>query len=268
MVGALLVALISFGYVSAAVLFVAQLYSLRQAKRARAAGWLGFAAETLWLVRMAWTTHTFPAATPVTWVAFFVWLAVGLYLAFARRLMFASVGAFLFPVVALVWLLSQLVLAPSHPEADSGWLVVHIVAAALSDAAFLMASVFGIMYIEKERELKSKRVRLFYYQLPSLEDMDGWLARFLTVGWLLFTLTLVSGALWAYTSHTWVLTGTATEIWSLATWVVYAVLVWARVGFHWQGHRLAVWSMVAFLVVLGQVFGVSVLFPGLHHTGV
>ncbi len=265
--GALLVALTSFGYVSAAVLFVAQLYSLKQAGRARAAGWLGFAAETLWLIRIAWATHAFPAATPEAWVAFFVWLAVGLYLAFARRLMFASVGAFLFPVVALVWLLSQWVLAPGHPEAASGWLMVHIVSAALSDAAFLMACVFGIMYIEKERELKSKRVRLFYYQLPSLEDMDVWLARFVTVGWLLFTLTLASGALWAYATHTWVLTGTATEVWSLATWVVYGFLVWARVWLHWQGHRLAVWSMVAFLVVLGQVFGISLLFPGPHHTG-
>nr|WP_243239757.1 cytochrome c biogenesis protein CcsA [Sulfobacillus harzensis] len=263
----MLVALISLGYVSAAVLFVAQLYNLKQTRRAMAAGWIGFGAESLWLVWIAIRTRAFPATTMETWVAFFIWLAVGLYLLFSQRFRLRPVGAFLFPVTALVWLASQLVLAPSHPRAASGWLVVHIVSAALSDAAFLLACVFGIMYIEKERELQSKRVRLFYYQLPPLEDMDVWLGRFLVAGWLLFTLTLISGALWAFTSHTGLVMGLATEVWALATWVVYGFLLVARIGLHWRGHRLAVSSMVAFLVVLGNVFGVSLLFPGPHHAG-
>ena len=265
--GALFVALTLVGYLGAAILFVAQLYDLKQAKWALLLGWVGFVSQSLWLIQRGIALAQFPAATLYDWVAFFVWVAVGLFLAFGRRLGMRPVGAFLFPVVFVVWLMSQGVSGNDAPGRHpmGVLLVLHVVVAALGDVSFLLASVFGIMYIEKERELKNKRVRLFYYQLPALGDMDAWSGRFVAAGWGLFTATLVTGALWGHATGSAYWMWNAKQIWSFMTWAIYGALFVARYVGKWHGHRLATWSMIAFLVVLVNVFGVNLLFPGPHH---
>lgn len=251
------------GYLGAAILSVAGLYRVKQARWARSLGWLGFGAETIWIFLRGVQTHAFPMATLAGWVAVFVWVAVGLYLGFARSLNMGPVGAFLFPVVFVVWLASQVVGAPRTVAIPDGWVLGHVLTAALSGVSFLLAAVFGIMYIEKERELRSKRVHLFYYQLPPLEDMDLWLTRFLGWGWALYTAALVFGAL-ALGGSSLV---TVKAVWSVAVWALYGVLCVARARWHWHGHRLATWSMVAFVAVLVNVFAVNAMFPGPHHAG-
>lgn len=266
--GAIFVALTFIGYLGAAVLSVAQLYDIRQARWATMAGWIGFVFQSLWLIQRAVALQAFPVLTLHDWVAFFLWLAVSLFLTAGRILRIVQVGAFLFPIVFVLWLVSQMLprhLADLPAALNSAWLIVHIALATMGYVAFLLSAVFGIMYLEKERELKNKRVRLFYYQLPSLGEMDAWSARLIAVGLPLLTGSLVVGALLAKSVWGVYWSGTPKDVWSVVIWAVYGFYLVVRYGIGWRGHRVAMYSMTAFLLVVFNFLGVNLLFEGPHH---
>lgn len=266
--GAILVAVTFVGYLGAAVVSVMALYEVRREPTAMALAGLGFVSETVWLIQRTVVLGTFPAVTVYDWVAFFSWVTVGLFFVARRRQGMSHVGGFLFPVIFLVWLLSQwysktTVHVPVH--LTGAWLVIHVAGATLAYAAFVMAAVFGIMYIEKERELKRKQVRLFYYQLPSLGEMDAYGARMITWGVPLLVVALGAGAVWAKVvwGHYWA--WSLKDVWSLSTGLVYVFYLVARWLFGWRGHRSAVLAMMAFLLVLANFFGVNLVFHGGHN---
>ncbi|MDA8194107.1 MAG: cytochrome c biogenesis protein CcsA [Thermaerobacter sp.] len=265
--GAVLISVALLGYFAASVLYVAGLYDRQWEKWANIGMLAGFASQTAWLIGVSWTTRAFPALTLYEWVAFFVWLTVGLYVIGWRRLFPRHVGGFLFPILFVVWLLSQTLsqrVGTVPASLTAPWLGVHIVLATAGYVAFLFSAVFGIMYIEKERELKEKRARLFYYQLPPLDLMDVYGARLIMVGVPLLAAAMVMGAVWAKTAWGSYWSWNAKELWSLITLAVYLGYLLARWFGGWRGHRAAVLAMSAFLLVLVNIFAVNLLFHGVH----
>lgn len=256
------------GYLTASVFYVVGLYEVRWSRWATTGAVVGFISQTVWLGAMLWKTHVLPVVTLYDWVAFFVWISVGFYLVGGRRVFPTHVGGFLFPILFVVWLLSQF-LSTRFPTLSrnlrGAWLDLHIILTTAGDVAFLLAAVFGIMYIEKERELKEKRVRLFYYQLPPLELMDVYGARLVWIGLPLLLVGLAAGAVWgkAVWGHYW--TGSAKDWWSLSTLVVYLGYLTARAWTGWRGHRAAVYAMTAFLFVLFNIFGINLLVHSTHN---
>ncbi|CAB1128359.1 HemX protein, negative effector of steady-state concentration of glutamyl-tRNA reductase [Candidatus Hydrogenisulfobacillus filiaventi] len=272
--GVVLMAATLLAYSVASVYYVGALYDLRRAagaERATAAGW---AAQTLWLGHRAWVLQGFPAVTLYDWVTFFTWLMVGGFLALAwagrrgdawtpRR---SHIGSFLVPVLTLLELAAQLLFTgPASPfRRYPAWLPTHIFLVTLGDAAFLLAAVAGTMYVEKERELKHKRLRVFYYELPPLEVLDAWGARLVTAGVVLFLAGMVVGAIGSKADYGSYWNWNPKETWSLVSWSAYLAYLGLRRFAGWRGYRPAVWSMVAFLLVVANVFAVSLLFPGDH----
>lgn len=245
--------------------YVGALYDGRREQWGRWGALLGWSAQTIFLAHNAWVVRGFPVVTLYDWMSFFVWLMISLFLASQIRRSYAHIGSFLVPIVFLLWLISQF-LAHHNTAAGTpligGWLGLHIALATASYAAFLLAAVFGIMYMEKERELKNKKVRLFYYRLPPLEDMDEMGARLIMIGVPLLTVALYLGAQWAKLvwGHYW--SWTAKETWSFVIWVVYLGYLVLRWFFGWRGHRTAIYAMVAFLLVIINFWGINLLFPG------
>lgn len=265
----IVVALTCMGYLGAALFSVAQLYAVRWGKWARGFGWLGFISESFWFIEKGVAIGGLPIITLYDWVSFFVWLAAGLYLVASDRLGLAPVGAFLFPIIFLVWLVSQSVSPRITMDSTSIMgigLLLHIVLATLGDVCFLLSAVFGIMYVEKERELKNKKIRLFYYQLPALGDMDGWGGKLVLIGWIVFSLALLTGAWWAHVIGLSFWHNRVQIVGAGVEWLVYLGYLATRYVAHWQGHRAAVFVMLAFIIVLMNVFGINLVFPGPHNT--
>lgn len=265
--GAILVAVTFVGYAAAAVLYVTGFYDSRWFRWARRGAWIGWISQSVWLARTAWILNAFPAVTLYDWVAFFVWLSLALFLAGQIRRSLDAVGGFLVPIVFVIWLVSQTLskhIADLPSSLTGPWLGVHVALATASYTMFLLSAVFGIMYIEKERELKNKRVRLFYYRLPPLGEMDVWGARAVMAGLPLLTVAIYVGAVWAKVvwGHYW--SWSPKETWSLLTWAVYFLYLVLRWAAGWRGHRAAVLSMTAFLFVVANFFGINLLVNGAH----
>ena len=147
----------------------------------------------------------------------------------------------------------------------SAWLPVHVTLAFLGDALFVVAAGVSLAYLVYESRLKSKRPLSAPGQsTPSLEKLDRINYRLLGWGFVMLSLGIVSGAMWADATwgHFW--SWEPQESWSLVTWLLYAGLLESRIAAGWRGRRSAALTLAVFVVLLGSFLSVSLLFPGKH----
>lgn len=244
-------------YLVAGGLAVSGLYNPRRQYWALAISITGWCAEGVWLGSAIVWQGGRPFATLPGWLAGVVGLVLlATYMAaLIRGRDLIALGGFVFPTVAALWLVDRLLaLGPMRAASLSDpWVPVHVGLATLAVAAFLLAAVFGVMYTEKERELRRKAVEVFYYRLPALRDMDRMGAAASVLGLALWVLALTAGTLAskAITGRYWA--WTAKEDGSLITAAVYGAYLAARLAAGWRGRPAAVWAMAAFLVVVADV---------------
>ncbi len=147
----------------------------------------------------------------------------------------------------------------------SVWLPVHVTLAFAGEALFVLAATVSLVYLFQESRLKAHRPMLSGQgAMPSLEKLDR--INYLLLGWgfVLLTLAILSGALWA--QHTWghFWSWEPRESWSLVTWLLYAGLLESRLTVGWRGRRAATLTIFVFAVLVGSFVGVSLLYPGKH----
>ncbi len=263
--GAVLIALTFLGYFSASVAYVAALYEKRWRKWGLVSALLGLVAQSSWLVQKTALLGSFPDGTLYDWIATFTWFSVIIFIIIQLVRPQLPLGGFLLPITTMIWLgsqaLSRRLVVPPHFHGEL--LRIHIGTAVFAYVAFLLAAVFSIMYTEKERELKRKRVRLFYYELPSLEIMDAMSTRLIVAGVVFYAITLVSGMVRAKQLFNVYWSWSAQEVWSTLVWLAYVCYLVLRLR-GWRGHKAAIYSMSVFLLVIVNLFVVGVFFHGFH----
>ena len=155
------------------------------------------------------------------------------------------------------------VLATELPPAlRSAWLPVHVTLAFLGNAVFALTFATSLIYVLEDNRLKAKRPARRLLQ-PSLERLDALNHRLLSWGFLLLTLGIVTGAIWAHFAWGRFWSWEAREMWSLITWILYAVLLHGR-SIGWRGRRAATLTIVSFAVLFVSFVGVNVFSSGRH----
>ena len=215
--------------------------------------WLGFAAHSLSILLWSWQSGYLPVSNLKESLSFFAWAIIGSYLFIHLRFNILVLGSFLSPLASVLMISSSFLQAQNdivNPLVRNLWLTIHIGTIFIGNGIFAVAFLGGIMYLIQEREIKSKHFGPFYHRLPSLEVLDSLNYNCLILGFPLLTLGILSGAVFAqYTLGTfwrW----DHKEVWSLVTWLIYAVLLHGRLTTGWQGRRSAMISIVGFLVLV------------------
>ncbi|RJR42966.1 MAG: c-type cytochrome biogenesis protein CcsB [Deltaproteobacteria bacterium] len=145
---------------------------------------------------------------------------------------------------------------PLMPALKSNWLLFHVLTCFLGYASFTLGFGVAILYLVQEKRPRPT--------LPSLPELDRLIYQATVIGFLLLTLGILTGAVWAETAWGRYWSWDPKETWSLITWLVYATLLHARLVKGWQGRRIAWLAVLGFAAVLFTYFGVSFLLPGLH----
>lgn len=178
-------------------------------------------------------------------------------------------GAFVVPLMLVVTLpaLGRPTSGYSLPPAlHDAHLWVHVVVAFLGYAAFALASLVGVAYLLQEHELKAQRGGTsIWARLPSLELMDRLNERFTLAGFILLSVTIVTGALFAH--GIWGQTLSLlepSELMTVVTWLLYGVLLWGRLQAGWRGRRAAVLTLLGFSVAMLSFIGLSFCPAGRH----
>jgi ABC-type transport system involved in cytochrome c biogenesis permease subunit len=234
--------------------------------RARAAALVGFAAHTAFLAWWGAEHGRLPAYAPFEALVSLLWAAGLVYFALDYATRLRALPAFVMPLLALG---GVVIVALVRPEAPAGhatrswWLVVHVVASLVGAADFVVAFAVAVMYLVQRRQLKGRSVGPLMERLPSLDALDRLNYRAISLGMPLFTLSLISGVVLAVDKGPgwWASWPIAL---SFLLWIVYALLLHARLGAGWRGPRVAYLTLVGFVLVVLIVCGIAFLGDSVH----
>lgn len=170
-----------------------------------------------------------------------------------------------------------------QPALDSYWLVIHVPIAIIASGIFGVsgaASVLQVMRIDRERALKprgrflgwlnlphravkSKAAR-FLEAVPAPQVLESLTFRLNAVGFVLWTFTVMSGAMWA--EHAWgrYWGWDPKEVWSFVIWILYAAYLHARTTQGWAGRRAAWLAIWGFIAIVLNFTVVNLYVQGLH----
>lgn len=156
-----------------------------------------------------------------------------------------------------------------EPALQSPWLVIHVSIATIATGLFTVAFAASVLQLLKDsREHGAPRLAGHRWQalemLPSVRELEALSFRINAVGFVLWTFTIMAGAIWA--DHTWgrYWGWDPKEVWSFVVWVVYAAYLHARTTRGWGGRRAAWFVLVGYATVIFNFTVVNLLFQGLH----
>ena len=151
------------------------------------------------------------------------------------------------------------------PALKSVWLVIHVVVAILAVGLFVIAFSVGVVYLVKARREADPPARpSFVETLPSAAALERTAYGLNMVGFILWTFTLVAGAIWAQKAWGSYWTWDPKEVWTFVVWVVYAAYMHARATAGWEP-RKAMWiALAGFGTVVINFAVVNVFFVGQH----
>jgi cytochrome c-type biogenesis protein CcsB len=180
-------------------------------------------------------------------------------------------GVLIMPVafVLLGWAgtLLQEVAKTLAPALQSGWIWVHIVGASTGFASVLIAAGLGLLYL-----LKAKTPGGIYARLPDLETLDLYSYRYVSAGFIMYGLMIVSGCFWSNQVKGNYWGWDPVEVWSLVSWLIYGIYLHLRITFGWRGRKLAWYALIALAAMIisywGIPFGVETFHSGfrIEHT--
>ncbi len=155
--------------------------------------------------------------------------------------------------------------APLVPALHSVWFIIHIVAAAISGAAFNVGAIASVLYlVRKKAESSGAPVRGYLAKLPSAAKLDVFAYRLHAFAFPLWTFTVAAGAIWAQYAWGRFWNWDPKETWSFVTWVIYAAYLHARATAGWKGAPAAIIAIIGVVSFWFNFVGVNLLFTGLH----
>lgn len=140
------------------------------------------------------------------------------------------------------------------PALRSVWFTAHIGTAVLSYASFAVAACCGIRYLAVEKRETDAHLR----------QLDGLSYKLVCFGYLMLTVVILTGCVWAEQAWSSFWTWDPKEVWALITWIIYSIYLHQRIRMNWRGRRMAFFSIFAFVFVLFTFAGVNKLMSGLH----
>ncbi|WP_102194454.1 c-type cytochrome biogenesis protein CcsB [Microbacterium aurantiacum] len=201
-------------------------------------------------------------------------LVVAVFLAVLTRIDLRFLGTF---IIGLVLVLLggaatsfYVAVVPLMDPLKSIWLIIHVFVASLGTAFFALAfslSVIQLMQARRERLVAENAAKTgpgFLRTLPGSDRLESLAYRFTIVGFILWTFTLIAGAIWAQDAWGRYWGFDVKETWTFVIWVIYAGYIHARATRGWRGSRSAWLAIVGFSAVIFNFTIVNVFFKGLH----
>jgi len=165
----------------------------------------------------------------------------------------ATLGVIVFPLAALL-LLTDVFLAPATQPLLIEWQIkLHVVFALLGYSVLSVAALFAILLAIQEHALRRHDFGGIAAALPPLTLTEALMFQLIGAGFVLLTLTLLSGILFVdnlfaqHLIHKTVL--------SIAAWVVFGALLFGRWRYGWRGRRAVRLTLSGMALLLLAFFG-------------
>jgi cytochrome c-type biogenesis protein CcsB len=190
-----------------------------------------------------------------------------------------AAGAFVMTIVLAamsfqVWLIGsgQAIVGTRVPVLRDYQMYAHVLGHFVGYGAFAVSAAMGAAYLVRlraeglsdEQRMSSQKMAL--RTLPDLLRIEQSMHSANALGFALYGVATVLGALWAYQAWGRYWAWEPKEIWVLLVWLIYAAYFFFRYTQKWSGERMAWWSIVGFMITVFYYLGARAWWPGLHAT--
>jgi ABC-type uncharacterized transport system permease subunit len=190
-----------------------------------------------------------------------IWLSVLLsifVLYLQRHRALGALDWFVMPLVVLMLILAAIFgRTEYHRYVGGTWDWVHRVTAYGGAVAFAVAAATGAMYVIASRRLREKRA--IGPQFGSLERLEHLTLVSVTLGFALLTVGMITGGIKLLASQGHARTPTAKIVLAIIVWCVYAVVLHAPINPSFRGRKVAMLSIVGFVLMLGTIVTVLLM---------
>ncbi|MGW5852972.1 c-type cytochrome biogenesis protein CcsB [Micrococcus sp. 2A] len=236
------------------------------------------------VLAIGWALHAFAvvarsiAAHRVPWGNLYEFMTTGalvivtVYLAFLIRKDLRFVGSFVTGLVVAMMCAATMgfptPVGHLQPPLQSPWLVIHVSIAVLASSLFALTAAMSVLQLLQDRAERraaaGEHSWSFLRLVPSAFALENWSYRLNAVAFVMWTFTVIAGAIWAEAAWGRYWNWDTKEVWSFVIWVVYAAYLHARATRGWTGSRAAWLSIVGFACIVFNYTIVNKFFPGLH----
>lgn len=182
---------------------------------------VGFALQTVWLSQRGQVVGRCPLTSLFDVLVFLAWSVSLLYLVTGATYRLSLLGALTSPLVLALQTIALFLKTPPPAAAAlpvNPWLELHAAVSVVAYGAFSLAGIAGVMLLVQERQLKTHRLRSFFFRLPPIQDLASANRRLIYTGFVLLSVGLVAG-LTQGIAHVHFL-----KVVSALVWSVYAFL--------------------------------------------
>ena len=181
------------------------------------------------------------------------WLVALLLVLVTLRQRVESLGIIVFPFSALSALLQYFNFDQQHIVQFSTGVQSHILISILAYSLLSIAAVQAILLYVQESHLHNKQPGGFIRALPPLDTMENLLFRIIALGFIVLSISLISGAFYLddmFAQHL-----VHKTILSVIAWFIFAILLWGRWQFGWRGRTAIRWTISGFIFLMLAYFG-------------
>jgi ABC-type uncharacterized transport system permease subunit len=198
----------------------------------------------------------------------FVFLALLLVVANALTLLIARLyilNLILAPL-ASVLLLAAFLFAQNVKSPDAlvylrnALAVLHIPIFILGYAFFVIAAVLSVFYLVMDREMKSKVFSKLFQHFPPLLRIDQYINYFIWLGFILLTLGILTGALFAWQTGTILIYKDTKVVFAFLLWIYYLVYIHNRARGGWIGKPTCYAALLGCALILFAYFSTNFFF--------
>lgn len=186
------------------------------------------------------------------------WLAAAIVLASALTRPLEVLGVILLPFTALTLILEILfgdrvfLSAPMEPG-----LMIHVITSLVAYSLLFIAAVQAALLSIQNRYLHNHHPGGYIRALPPLAAMESLLFHLIALGFLLLSLSLLTG--FAFLQDLFGQHLAHKTILSIAAWCVFGTLLWGHWRFGWRGRIAARWTLGGFSALLLAYLGSKVV---------
>jgi ABC-type uncharacterized transport system permease subunit len=130
---------------------------------------------------------------------------------------------------------------------------IHVLTSLIAYSFLMLASFQALLLSSQNNRLHTHQSTGFFRTLPSLEDMEHLLFRFIGIGLIVLTISLLSG--FYYLDNLFDKHFAHKTVLSIFSWVIFSALLLGRWKYGWRGKKAVRWTLTGFIVLMLAFFG-------------
>ncbi len=177
-------------------------------------------------------------------VSLLSWLIALLFLVTALTKPVENLGIAILPLAGIAIILESTIPSDHFLSTGARHLEIHILLSFTAYSMLSIAALQALLLAIQEHHLHNKHPGGFIRALPPLQTMESLLFQMITLGFILQSLSLITGFIYIddiFAQHL-----VHKTILSLLAWLVFAILLWGRWRYGWRGRTAIRWTLGGF----------------------